>query len=144
MTWITPRRLVALAGFALGLLVTAIWWPSNTAPAVSQTPGLEERVQQLEARLEAAGSGRTAVEVVVPAVRPATQADLGAYRTEFAAITQAYSDYRQRVDAAAGDAQALQALVTEGTTLYRVLSLRIRALVPPPCYATVQVLLIQA
>jgi hypothetical protein len=138
------RVMVSVAMLALLLLGTAIWWPGRTAPAASQTPGLEERVLQLEARLTAVEARLAALEMFVPAVRPAPAAELEAYRGELLAITQAYSDYRQRVDAAAGDTATLQTLAAEGTALYRALSLRIRALVPPPCYATVQVLLIQA
>jgi uncharacterized coiled-coil protein SlyX len=147
MTMATMRRVLFVGGIALLALLMLARLLGTAAPAASQTASLEERVQQLERRLAAAEARLAALEAVVPAAPPASSAEVAAYRTEFSAIVQAYAAYRQRVAAAVAtraSAAELQTLADEGTVLYPALALRIRTLIPPPCYAAAHAFLLQA
>ena len=140
------RRGVLLSSLALVLLFSLSLLPSRAAPAVSQDPNLEARVQQLEARLASVEARLAALEPVVTAA-PAAATELDAYRAEFRAILTAYGNYQQRVATAtgAGVSEAERtALADEGAVLYRSLAQRIRTLAPPACYLAAQVFLVRA
>jgi hypothetical protein len=140
------RRGWLLSSLALGTLLSLSLLPGRAAPAASQDPSLEARVQQLEARLATVEARLAALEPVVSAA-PATATELDAYRAEFLAILAGYGDYQQRVATVVGTGASEAdrvALADEGAVLYRSLAQRIRTLAPPACYTAAHVFLARA